>query len=531
MLKIFLEEKMKIKKWAALALSCAVVATSGALMAACTGGNNNNEEDKGGFVQDTRTWYAVGKDTKGTLKDQGWNPDNSTYAFTKDTTVTDENVFTLTLDIYAGNVGTGLSFKFLYKTSADQEKGDWDTQVGMQHLEGKEGTDGEAELKIEGETVFTTAEDNGAYNNIALAKGQEGTYKFTLKTKSDTDKNPVISVERKARITVDYDMYVIGDINDFGVTKLAMAETVEDGKATTWSCKLNVTKADLWRNADGSLAEDADNNAAGEYAAIQLLNDRDGKTFVPEAAEGTIIKTVKSFDGTDYTCVLLKEGKYNVVFTENKTATEVGGSVAITENAFNMHLIGDFNGWKQADPDYAMTESGDFWTATLVLTDADFVDDKGNPRTVVKAKSFNSRGLTDSDKYSAGADLELTSPGTWVFKYNPEDNTVKVEKVGFHIVGRYGTMTDTTGWEAGLKEGNATALVDKGEGVYSADVALKTADGIKVVKGTVLGGVYNNSWYDLGDGQNITVTEDGTYTVTATVTGETVTITINKKAA
>ena len=105
---------MKIKKLAALALTCAMVVGGGAMFAAC-GDEKDPGGDTNGFVEDTRIWYAVGKDSKGTLKDQGWDQNNSTYSFTRDTTVTDENVFTLSLDIYAGNVGTGLAFKFLYK--------------------------------------------------------------------------------------------------------------------------------------------------------------------------------------------------------------------------------------------------------------------------------------------------------------------------------------------------------------------------------------------------------------------------------
>ena len=77
---------MKIKKLAALALSCAMVVAGGAMFAAC--GDEKDPDKDTGFVEDTRTWFAVGKDSKGTLKDQGWDQNNSKYAFVKDTTVT-----------------------------------------------------------------------------------------------------------------------------------------------------------------------------------------------------------------------------------------------------------------------------------------------------------------------------------------------------------------------------------------------------------------------------------------------------------
>ena len=88
-------------------------------------------------------------------------------------------------------------------------------------------------------------------------------------------------------------------------------------------------------------------------------------------------------------------------------------------------------------------------------------------------------------------------------------------------------MTDTTGWQMGLMAGKAIALEDKGEGVYSADIELTTADEFQVCSGTVICG--DIDWYNLGAG-NIKVTENGTYTVTATVSGESVTITVVKKA-
>ena len=508
---------MKIKKLAALALTCAMVVGGGAMFAAC-GDEKDPGGDTNGFVEDTRIWYAVGKDSKGTLKDQGWDQNNSTYSFTRDTTVTNENVFTLSLDIYAGNVGTGLAFKFLYKETADETDVPWARQVGMQHLEGIEGSDVDAVYKINGETVFTTAEDNGAFNNIALAKGQEGRYTFTLKTKSNTDNNPVISVKKESSITVDYDMYAIGDMNNFGATKIEMVENVVDGQATTWTCKLNVTAASLYRNADGIIADDEDGNAAGQYAAVCILNDRDGKTYAPVASEGVIVKEVKDFaDKNTYTCILLKEGKYNVVFTENKTATEVGGSVTFTENAFEMYLIGTINNWNVATattPDYAMTEQEDgSWTAKITVQKDE------------KIKSYNKLGLTDADKYSAGSDVTLTA-GTWAVKYDPETNTIKVEKYGYYLVGTF--MDGENKLNFAIKAGVTPAFeATETEGVYTVtynftDVSAQydwmgagNIAAVKAVWGTELNGVGDLDWYgeESGNG-NFMITSTGAWTIT-----------------
>lgn len=514
---------MKIKKLAALALTCAIVAT-GASFAACGG---DTPEDAG-YVEDTRIWYAVGKDSKGTLKDQGWNENNSKYAFTKDTSVTNENVFTLSLDIYAGNVGTGLAFKFLYKENADETSVPWARQVGIQSLEGVEGSGADAVFKMNGQTVFTTADDNGEFNNIALAKGQEGRYKFTLKTKSNTDNNPVITVTKESTITVNYDMYVIGDINNFGASgKVELTENPgAEGAATTWTAKLDVKKADLYRDAEGAIAEDENSKANGTHAAICLLNERDGKTFVPAAGDGVIIKEVKSFGNKDYTCLLVPEGKYNIVFTEAKTDTEVGGTVTVTESAFEMYIIGTLtNNWDVATactPDYALQEQKDgSWTKTITVTKDETI------------KTYNKKGLTDKDQYSAGKDVTLT-PGTWAIKYDPETNTFAVEKCEYYAVGTF------AGTNFNIKKGVTPMLVagdDANVVTCTYDVVSALAEfgwlsgkgdgvifAIHVVYGTELLGKDAQQW--LGGGDTY-ITAEGEHTITFVIDTNTTTVTKN----
>ncbi|MCI8988174.1 MAG: hypothetical protein HFK05_00285 [Clostridia bacterium] len=517
---------MKIKKLAALALSCAMVVAGGAMFAAC--GDEKDPDKDTGFVEDTRIWYAIGKDTKGTLKDLGWDDNtNSKYAFTKDTTKTDENVFTLSLDIYAGNVSIGNSFKFLYKETADEKNVPWTRQVGMQHLAGKEGTDADTVLKMDGETVFWTEADNGSYNNIALAKGQEGRYKFTLKTESNTDMNPVITVEKESTIAVNYDMYVIGDINNFGVSKLEMTENIVEGSATTWVCKLKVTANDLYRDAEGAIVADEESGeAAGQYAAVCILNERDGKMFVPEAGEGVILKKVKNFTGNkEYDCVLLEEGTYTVTFTEVKTDTEFGGSVTVAESAFEMYLIGTINSWNEetaCTPEYAMTEQADgSWTATLTVTKDEMI------------KTFNKKGLPN-EKYSAGSDVALTA-GTWAIKYDPETNTFKAEKYGYYLVGTFMDGEDTVNFaikagvtpalEAGATEGEMTVTYDFKDVSAQYDwMGAGNIAAVKVVWGTEICGVANSDWYgDATNNANVMITSVGEWTITFDLTSKRIT--------
>ena len=58
---------MKGKKIAALVLTCAMAATATAALAAC--GPTEPE-----FKEDTRIWYAVGQDTKGTMNPRNLGP-------------------------------------------------------------------------------------------------------------------------------------------------------------------------------------------------------------------------------------------------------------------------------------------------------------------------------------------------------------------------------------------------------------------------------------------------------------------------
>ena len=107
---------MKAKKWIALIMSAAMVMGTAALFTACDpdkgengpgtsqGGNEGGNEQGGedNFVADDNNYYAVGSG-KGTLKANGWNPKNDNIPLIKDTTVTDENVYTIRLEMYAGD--------------------------------------------------------------------------------------------------------------------------------------------------------------------------------------------------------------------------------------------------------------------------------------------------------------------------------------------------------------------------------------------------------------------------------------------
>lgn len=487
---------MKVKKLAALALACAVVAASGAVLAACNGNGGNEDDKKGGYVEDTRIWYAVGNSEKGTLKDNGWKPQvvADSLKFTKDTTKTDENVYTLKMDIYAGD-----GFKFLYKNTADETFASddeiWARQVGIYNFDNVSGEGKDAVIKVGEDTLFTTKDGIDA-NNLYCAKGQDGKYTITLKTfPGDGAQEKVqFSITKDEAITIPYDMYVFGDMNDFGwKNKADYAMTSSNG---VWSYKLNITAEDLTRDATGAKVQ-----TGAQYAAIQINNEGDDelKKTALTPAEGSKILKVTDKDKGDIN--LLPAGKWVITFTEE------GKVVAITESAYEMYIIGTVNDWKENDEEHPlipMTEQANgTWTANITVEKAEEI------------KSFNKLGLPNQ-KYSDGANVALSSAGTWAVKYNPDTNTIEVEKCEYYIVGGY---TDPV-WGDGLTANKSVKLIESATaGTYTGEVELKAGTEFKIVLGSVLVGP--KDWYGAGENggdPNFKATEDGTYVVTVVVT-------------
>lgn len=523
-----------------LLASALAVGTVSAL-AACKKDDDGNE--KGGFVEDTRLWYAVGRDTKGTLsKFDNFYPQDTSVAFTRDTTVTDENVFTLSLDIYAAPAGYG--FKFLYKTGADEVIDDttlWTRQIGIENFEGVEGEGESAVIKNDkGETVFTTKGGMDAHN-LYLAKGHEGTYKFTLKTTSDTDASPVITWEKTAEIKVTHDMYVRGDINNFGVNPLPMTEII-NGEVITWTAQIEVTAKDLWRNADGSLAEGVDENerpvAAGQFAALQLYNDVDKHTYAEITSEEVELPvvTVESFDGEEYDCVLVPEGTYTVTYNQ------ADNTITYQQGTHEMYIRGSGKegmSWSENVVDFKLTESGDktYWSGYLSVTAEEVADGKS-----VEFKLYNKLAGGDAGWVGNedGGNFTITEAGVYAIKYTLEGNVAEVEKCEYYLVG---TFLDADGnavsfgdkgivkdvhpvFTAG--EGNMTATVEAtdvtGNDAFSwmVDQGKDGVFGVQIVMGSAILGV--KDWGVAGSGSNIFL-QEGTWTITVDTAEWTYTVT------
>lgn len=535
---------MKAKKVCALLLASALAVGTVSALAACK--KDDNDGEKGGFVEDTRLWYVVGRNTKGTLsKFDNFYPQDTSVAFVRDTEVKEENVFTISLDIYADPAGYG--FKFLYKTSADEVIDDstlWTRQIGIENFADVEGEGEDAVIKnAQGETVFTTKGGLDAHN-LYLAKGQEGTYKFTLKTKSDTDKDPVVTWEKTDDIEVTHDMYIRGDINNFGVNKIPMNEVitkVEETEVITWTAQIEVTAKDLWRDATGALKEDEDENgrpvAAGSLAALQVYNDIDKKTYAEITSDEVELPvvTVESFDGDEYKCVLVPEGNYTITYHQ------ADNKITYQQGTHEMYIRGSGEGmsWSEDLADFKLTESNDktTWTGYLTVKPEEVAEGKTVEIKLHNKLTGDSGWVGDEN----GNNFVLSEAGTYAIKFTLEGNVAQVEKCEYYLVGTFldaennvvnfgdkGIVKDVHPvFVAG--EGNMSATFEAtdvtGNSAYSwmVDQGKDGVFGVQIVMGSTLLGV--KEWGVADSGNNIFV-QAGTWTVTVdTANGWTYTVT------
>ena len=524
---------MKVKKLLALVMTCAVAATATSILAAC----DKTPE----FVEDTNIWYAVGNDSKGTCKVNNWQPQtiNDELKFKRDTTVTNENVFTLTLDIYAGNVSSGLAFKFLYKTSADEVISDtdlWARQIGINQFEGVEGEGKDAVVKDGDKVIFTTG-DGADANNLALAKGQDGTYTFTLKTFPGQKKDPVITFKKDKEIPITHDMWVYGDINNFGWGATAnnwpLTENVS-GDDITWKGQIAVTAADAKRDETGAVVAEG-----GQYAAVPLYNKINNSTYVLEDAEDyPIVEIANAYtdEKIDKHFNLLPAGNYTIEYNQKTNA------ITLTQGTHDMYLIGGWyaeegtpnTGWayEEGYKDYPLTQNENdqnIWTGVYYFKKA------------TELKLYNAltgKYYTTLENVATDANIKITAPGNYSFRFNQETSLVEVEEIAYYLVG---TFLDAEGNKVDF--GNSGIIKDLHPkfvvGECSMSVTFEATDvteqygwiveqnqpgvfGVQIVAGSSLIGV--KEWGVAGSGGNIFV-QAGTWTITVDTTAWTYTIT------
>lgn len=176
------------------------------------------------YVEDTNEYYFIGTGA-GDMKASNWGHNTESLMLVKDTSVTDKNVYTIEITMFAGDM-----FQICYG-------GSWDGQQGIGHIVGAEYADGvnwydnnthtAAEQKYavvknaNGEVVFEGSDEyNKAYNvwNVRLAQGQDGKYKFTFTTYPANPGYNTIEwelVEKIEPMTETHKMHIVGTMNDW----------------------------------------------------------------------------------------------------------------------------------------------------------------------------------------------------------------------------------------------------------------------------------------------------------------------------
>lgn len=258
------------------------------------------------YTEDTNAYYLVGTGS-GDMKVSGWdaaNADNK-LMMTKDTSITDKNVYTIEITMYAGD-----RFQICYG-------GGWDGQQGIGHIPGAAYADGVnpnnnasataadkeyAEVKnADGEVVFIGGDeyDKEFYVwNIILNEGHDGKYKFTLTTYPGNTAYNTIEwelVEKVQPLTQTHDMHIIGSFNEWNATSTDYPMTKsEDG--THWIGYLTIT-ADQY----------VDYGQATQGAALKVINHVDGVYYGDAAGEN----------------IFLPEGTYCIKYTVEGNVVEI----------------------------------------------------------------------------------------------------------------------------------------------------------------------------------------------------------------
>lgn len=239
------------------------------------------------YVEDTTSYYLIGTGS-GSMKASGWDHTASAnnLTMTKDTSVTDANIYTIEIEMYAGD-----RFQICHD-------GSWDGQFGIGGIKGCEyaaginpnkPAEGEktaedkkyAEVKNEaGEVVFIGGDENNSSFtswNAILNEGHDGKYKITLVTYPNNPGYNYITyelIEKLEPMSDTHKMHFIGTFNEWSTDYSASQDwdlTPSEDKSY-WTGIITITE-DMY--ADSTATDPA--NASGELcAAVKIFNSVDG---------------------------------------------------------------------------------------------------------------------------------------------------------------------------------------------------------------------------------------------------------------
>jgi hypothetical protein len=340
------------------------------------------------YVEDTANWYFIGAGS-GDMSASNWGHSTEGLFMTKDTTITDANVYTIEITMYAGD-----KFQITHSDS-------WDYQQGIGHMIGFEYAAGVnpyapdagevtaadrkyGEVRAEdGTLMFYGGDeyDKGAEVwNVWLADGQDGKYKFTYTTYPSNPAYNTIEwelVEKLAPQEETHKMYIAGTMNEWAGKDVVDAHKMsksDDG--STWTIIYEVTEADYadWTVEQGPFGE--------ACAALKVKNEVNGSDYGENGGMGNIF---------------LKAGTYAIKYsaTDNSVAYE----------ALDWYVVGTFldgetavNYAVKADVTPKMTVADGVASCTVTLEDV-----SGNSNY----SWITAQGKTDKDGNAAQAAIKV----------------------------------------------------------------------------------------------------------------------------
>ena len=458
------------------------------------------------FVADDKEYYLIGTGS-GDMKQSGWNHTNSmaSLVMTKTDNAT-ANVYEIEILMYAGD-----AFQICYG-------GTYDGQVGIGYVPGVEYADGvnryDKGTYTAADKKFATVKDeNGVvifeghdeFNkeywtwNIFLAEGQDGVYKIIYTTYPDHPADNTITyelVEKRDPLVETHDMYICGTVSEWDFSD-DFKMTADDTKEN-YSFLLNISEdaeiklrnkiGDVWYGVAESTEEGpwtlgtGDANLAlkaGVYKIAYSVADNTA-TVTPVAKSFWLAGVINGADywncgsGVEFEKVNDTTYKAYYTFTEadtNHSWMDGAGILGACKAVYG------FAGW-----------DADLWFGNP--------DDQDNVKIMSYGLYEIVLTLNDASDYSAGGSVTAT----------------KLE--GYYLVG---TIGDGDTWRA--ESQNAIAVVD---GVVSTEYTWTEkdsadwlgADQISAIKIILVDEAGNVTWYGAAGGDNVMITELGTYTIT-----------------
>ena len=455
------------------------------------------------FVADDKEYYLIGTGS-GDMKQSGWNHANSMehLVMTK-TENASANVYEIEILMYAGD-----AFQICYG-------GTYDGQVGIGYVPGVAYADGTnrydnntytaADKKFanvvdsNGVVIF---EGHDEFNkeywtwNVFLAEGQDGVYKIIYTTYPDHPADNKITyelVEKREPLAETHDMYICGTVSGWDFSddfKMSADDTKEN-----YSFLLNITEpaeiklrnkiGDVWYGAEkitviGECGTWNDGGNLALEAGVYKI------AYSVESDSATIEAVAKSFwlagvvnGGGHWDCSSgiefekVNDTTYKAYYTFTEADTDASW---MTDFVGACKAVYGYAGW-DADIWFGNAENGDNVTILsyglyeLVLT------------------------LNNADDFTAGGSLAAT----------------KLE--GYYLVG---TIGDGDTWRA--ESQNAIAAVDGAVSTEYTWTAKDNADWLGAEQISAIKIIYvdeagNITWYGAASGDNVIISELGTYTI------------------